>query len=73
MNLIQRLFKSEEQMKKDWRVEASRKGGKNHKPDHDGKRETVRAWREEHPNGKKADCIRDTGLSKPTVLKWWEL
>ena len=22
--------------------------------------------------GKKADCIRDTGLSKPTVYKWWQ-
>lgn len=28
-------------------------------------------WKQEHPNGKKADCIRDTGLSKPTVYKWW--
>lgn len=28
-------------------------------------------WQQEHPNGKKADCIRDTGLSKPTVYKWW--
>ena len=31
----------------------------------------VLAWRNEHPDGKKADCIRDTGLSKPTVYKWW--
>lgn len=29
-------------------------------------------WRFTHPQGKKADCIRDTGLSKPTVYKWWE-
>lgn len=28
-------------------------------------------WQKEHPNGKKADCIRDTGLSKKTVYKWW--
>lgn len=28
-------------------------------------------WQKEHPNGKKADCIRETGLSKPTVYKWW--
>ena len=34
--------------------------------------EKVRKWRKQHPEGKKADCIRDTGLSKPTVLKWWE-
>ena len=31
----------------------------------------VRQWRAEHPDGKKADCIRDTGLTKPTVYKWW--
>lgn len=32
----------------------------------------VLVWRAEHPDGKKADCIRQTGLSKPTVYKWWE-
>lgn len=31
----------------------------------------VLAWRAEHPTGTKADCVRDTGLSKPTVYKWW--
>ena len=31
----------------------------------------VTKWQQKHPNGKKADCIRDTGLSKPTVYKWW--
>lgn len=33
----------------------------------------VKEWRESHPDGKKADCIRDTGLSKPTVYKWWSV
>lgn len=33
--------------------------------------DTVISWQLEHPNGRKADCIRDTGLSKPTVYKWW--
>lgn len=33
--------------------------------------QTVRAWREQNPDGRKADCIRETGLSKPTVYKWW--
>ena len=32
---------------------------------------TVKQWQQEHPDGKKADCIRETGLSKPTVYKWW--
>lgn len=31
----------------------------------------VREWQQSHPDGRKADCIRDTGLSKPTVYKWW--
>ena len=31
----------------------------------------VKGWKELHPDGKKADCIRDTGLSKNTVYKWW--
>ena len=32
----------------------------------------VGEWRKKHPDGKKADCIRETGLSKPTVYKWWD-
>ena len=31
----------------------------------------VRAWQQSHPDGTKAACIRETGLSKPTVYKWW--
>ena len=33
--------------------------------------DTVIEWRKAHPDGKKADCIKETGLSKPTVYKWW--
>ncbi len=33
--------------------------------------EAVYQWRAAHPNGRKVDCIKDTGLSKPTVIKWW--
>ena len=43
------------------------KEGNGRKP----KQEVVQQWRFEHPDGKKADCIRDTKLSKPTVYKWW--
>lgn len=32
----------------------------------------IEEWRKEHPDGRKADCIRETGLSKPTVYKWWK-
>lgn len=31
----------------------------------------VHQWRAEHPTGRKSDCIRETGLTKPTVYKWW--
>ena len=32
----------------------------------------VEEWQKKHPDGRKADCIRETGLSKPTVYKWWK-
>lgn len=35
------------------------------------KKEIVAEWRKNNPNGKKAQCIRDTGLDKKTVYKWW--
>lgn len=35
------------------------------------KQAIVQQWKAEHPDGKKADCIRDTGLDKKTVYKWW--
>lgn len=33
--------------------------------------QTVREWRKEHPEGKKADCRRDTKLDPKTIRKWW--
>ena len=33
---------------------------------------TVREWQEKHQTGRKSDCIRDTGLAKHTVYKWWK-
>lgn len=36
------------------------------------KKAIVQQWREEHPDGRKADCVRDTKLTKPTVYKWWD-
>lgn len=32
----------------------------------------VKKWREEHPDGKKADCHRDLGISRTTIDKWWD-
>ena len=33
------------------------------------KKLTVFRWRQRHPEGRKADCVCDTGLTKPTVYK----
>ncbi len=35
------------------------------------KRLEVVIWQATNPTGTKADCIKDTGLSKPTVYKYW--
>ena len=38
----------------------------------DKQRKIVEEWRKAHPDGKKIDCERETGLSRHTVLKWWK-
>ena len=53
----------EERGKRDW------KEGNGRKP----KKDIVEEWRERNPKGRKIDCIRETGLSKPTVYKWWNI
>lgn len=35
------------------------------------KKEIVKEWKLKNPKGRKIDCIRETGLTKPTVYKWW--
>ena len=35
------------------------------------KHEQIKAWRAANPKGKPKDCIRETGISKNTVYKWW--
>lgn len=37
------------------------------------KEQEIIEWRKYHPNGSKAECISDTGISKPTVYKYWEI
>lgn len=45
---------------------------KNGRPEGSGtKYEQIQEWKRDNPNGKKVDCVRETGISKPTVLKWW--
>jgi len=34
--------------------------------------ETVYRWRQQHPEGRKVDCHRDTGLDPKTIRKWWD-
>jgi len=35
-------------------------------------KDIVLRWRRFNPEGKKIDCERETGLSRKTVLKWWD-
>ena len=32
----------------------------------------VKEYRKNNPNARKCDCIRETGLDKKTVYKWWD-
>lgn len=36
------------------------------------KSKIVEEWQQQHPDGKKIECERETGLSRHTVLKWWK-
>ena len=36
------------------------------------KEHIVKEYREKNPEARKCDCIRETGLSKSTVYKWWD-
>lgn len=35
------------------------------------KQNIIKQWRKDNPQGTKAECIKETGISKPTVYKWW--
>ena len=49
----------------EWRNQEGRPKGSD-------KRNIVKEWRENNPDGKKIDCERETGFSRHTVLKWWD-
>ena len=34
--------------------------------------QTVFMWRQQHPDGTKSQCRAETGLSYPTIRKWWD-
>ena len=54
------------QQGKNWREGNGRPKGSSQQ------KKLVEEWRIAHPDGRRADCIRETGLSKPTVYKWWQ-
>lgn len=33
--------------------------------------ETIKQWQQKHPEGTKVQCKNDTGLTYPTIRKWW--
>ena len=72
-----RYMRDEVRGKKDtWRDGNGRpKGSKDSKQrvrTADSAEQTVRDFLQEHPDAKKVDVIRGTGLSKPTVYKWYD-
>lgn len=46
---------------KDWRNKDGRPS----------KQQLVAEWQQQHPEGRKADCHRDTGIDPKTIRKWW--
>lgn len=36
------------------------------------KQAQIEAWQLAHPDGKKAQCARDTGIDPKTIRKWWK-
>lgn len=61
----QTLKTLEDNFGREWRKYAGRPKGVSRE------RDAVIKWRKENPDGRKVDCIRDLGLSKPTVYRWW--
>lgn len=45
----------------------------NGRPEGSGTKKSIIAeWRKLNPEGTKAECVRETGISKMTVYKWWD-
>ena len=61
-----RDIKAKQQGKKDWRE------GNGRPKDSGTAQARVYEWRQQHPEGRKADCHRETGLDPKTVRKWWD-
>lgn len=62
----------EENGKADWREGNGRKKGKTVKASDSPAAKLVKQWRKDHPNNdNKSQCAAETGLTRPTVTKWW--
>ncbi|MGL4874007.1 MAG: hypothetical protein ACRC30_05080 [Clostridium sp.] len=62
---LARFVRDEINNNKEWR-------NKDGRPKNSGtKEEIIKEYRKNNPLAKKSDCIRDTGISKMTVYKWW--
>lgn len=61
-----RDIKAKQRGKKDWRE------GNGRPKDSGTAQARVYEWRKQHPEGRKADCHRETGLDPKTVRKWWD-
>lgn len=59
-----RDIKIRQQGKADWRIGNGRPAGSG------TAKEKVQEW-QQHPDGRKVDCQRATGLDPKTVRKWW--
>lgn len=60
-----RDIKMRQRGKKDWRE------GNGRPKDSGTAEQTVLEWRRQHPDGSKKECKDATGLSYPTIRKWW--
>lgn len=59
----------------DGNISGRKVGSKDSKPRNrtaDSKEQVIRDYLQEHPDAKKVEVIRETGLSKPTVYKWYD-
>lgn len=52
--------------------EVLKKHGLMKKEGRPSKQKAVLEWQQEHPNGTKAECIKELAISKPTVYKHWK-
>jgi hypothetical protein len=55
-----------------WRENNGRKPGSKKNADNSRCASIIRDWRERNPQShNKSLCARETGLTRPTVLRWW--